>query len=318
MAANHFKILNSTKLHIEHLLLERGIIAVPGLGVFVSRRVPASLDGACLSSPAMVAGFDNYLPSPDDSELVSSVSRALSCDGDTARDLIAGDVEAMRKEMIVDGSCTIGSSGTLVADAGGVKFTPADGDNWLKCIDVEPLISKTAPAVAEEDDARREIFLRSLRRTASSAAAIAVFAVMAFIFSHLPGRNATDPQVASFGFEQTVLPVRPIDGSVNPEPSLVLIFNTPDDASSPVDEPVAVVNFPSANTDKYCLVVASLASRADADAYVSAYGQGYRVLEKDGRFRVYTLSGSTFESLNKAAIQGGEYTRHPNAWICRM
>ena len=56
---------------------------------------------------------------------------------------------------------------------------------------------------------------------------------------------------------------------------------------------------------------------ADAQEYVNTYGEGYKILEKDGRYRIYTLSGESFDSLNRAAIEAGEYTRHPNAWICR-
>ena len=63
--------------------------------------------------------------------------------------------------------------------------------------------------------------------------------------------------------------------------------------------------------------MASLASRADAEEYVATYGSDYKILEKDGRYRIYTLSGPSFSALNSAAAETGEFKRHPNAWICR-
>ncbi len=311
--------MNTTKLHIERLLRERGIVAVPGLGTFVSRRISSTLTDGSLSAPSQGFSFEHYSGNLADEELCASLARALECDTTHAANVLSEDVEAIRRELAIDGNSAIGDCGMLKAEGTQVSFTSADSNAWLKALALEPLsdvtVQENIDRAAEE---RRETFMRSLRRTASSAAAIAVFAVLAFVFSQLPGRKAGDPQVASMGFEQPALPVQPIMPGGQAEPSLVLIFNTPADASCPVEsEPVVIAQLPKEDKSKYCLVVASLASMADAQEYVNTYGEGYKILEKDGRYRIYTLSGESFDSLNRAAIEAGEYTRHPNAWICR-
>jgi len=233
---------------------------------------------------------------------------------------MADDVAHIRREIEIEGCAEIANCGKLTGTSLGLSFEAKNEASWLKAIpvaalDAEEKVEVLDPAV----QMRREAFLRSLSRTASSAAAIAVFAVLAFVFSQLPGRQAGDPKVASLGFEQQSLPVQPINGEARrPDPSLVLIFNTPADASSPVEsDPIAVVQLPGQHDDAYCLVVASLASRSDAEEFIK-YNEGdFKILEKDGRFRVYTMTGESYASLYHAATDAGMFTKHPNAWICK-
>lgn len=311
--------MNTTKLHIERILAEHGIVAVPGLGTFVARRVSSSLNGNKLSAPGSTVGFEYYSEMLEDGELCASLSRALNCETSQATNIIAEDIENIRREISLEGQSIIGNCGSLRSDDSILSFEAKTEDNWLQKLSIEPLSEIVAEEEIEnENERRREAFMRSLRRTASSAAAIAIFVLIAFIFSQMPGRRVGDPQVASMGFEQPTLPVQPISGA-SAEPSLVLIFNTPADASCPVEsEPIAIAQLPkNYPADKYCLVVASLASRADAEEYVATYGSDYKILEKDGRYRIYTLSGPSFSALNSAAAETGEFKRHPNAWICR-
>lgn len=173
-------MLNTTKLHIERLLLERGIVAVPGLGMFVSRRVAASLEGDKISAPDVVFGFENYALGTSDDELSLSITRALGCDRDHANDIIAHDVEMIRRELNIEGHSDLGSYGSLAASATGATFESDTAGSWLQTFDIAPLQSVVAAQQTEnEAERRREVFLRSLRRAASSAAAIATFGIMA-------------------------------------------------------------------------------------------------------------------------------------------
>ena len=297
------------------MLSERGYVAVPGLGTFVSRRVSSTLNDNGVAAPGATTSFESYNGILADDDLCASLSRALECDTTQAAAIISDDIEGIRREISLDGMSAIPSCGILRSNGTTLTFETATYDNWLQDLAIEPLGKlETTDVVDAAAELRREAFMRSLRRTASSAAAIAIFALIAFIFSQMPGRQTGDPQVASMGFEKSALPVQPIAPGVQAEPSLVLIFNTPADASCPVEsEPIAIAQLPA----KYCLVVASLASRADAEDYVRTYGPEYKILEKDGRYRIYTLTGDSFDTLNSAATASGEYTRHPNAWICR-
>lgn len=313
--------MNNTKLHIEHLLLEYGFVAVPGLGSFISHHIPATLnaDGE-LSAPFNQISFETYNSHLADDELCASLSRALECDTTVAANILADDIEHIRRQIEIEGCVEIGSCGKLIQNNIGLSFEAKAETPWLKAIPVSALDAEEKQDMIDvAAEMRREAFMRSLSRTASSAAAIAVFAVLAFVFSQLPGHHTGDPKVASMGFEQQSLPVQPISGEARkPEPSLVLIFNTPADASSPVDaEPIAVAQLPKSHTDAYCLVVASLANRSEAEEFIKYNEGNFSILEKDDRFRVYTMTGESYAALYRAAKDAGEYTRHPNAWICK-
>lgn len=300
---------------------ESGFVAVPGLGTFISHHVPASFgaDGE-LTAPSDKVSFETYNSHLADDELCASLARALECDTTAAANILADDVEHIRREIEIAGSVEIGNCGKLTKNNIGVSFEAKTEAPWLRSIAVSTLDAEEKPDMPDvAAEMRREAFLRSLSRTASSAAAIAVFAVLAFVFSQLPGRKAGDPQVASLGFEQQSLPVQPISVEAGkPEPSLVLIFNTPADASSPVEaEPIASAQPAGNDTDAYCLVVASFARRSDAEEYIKYTEGEFNILEKDNRFRVYIMTGDSFASLYHAATDTGIFTNHPNAWICK-
>ena len=314
--------MNNTKLHIEHLIAEHGFVAVPGLGTFVSRHMPAAFDAdGQLVAPADIVSFETYNSQLSDDELCASLVRALECDTTAASNILTDDVEHIRREIEIEGHSEIGRCGRLVKNSAGIDFEVKNDASWLQALPVAALDAEEKPDPADiAAQMHREAFLRSLSRTASSAAAIAVFAVLSILFSQLPARQPEDHKYASLGIEkQSSLPVRPINADTRrAEPSLVLIFNTPADASSPVEsDPIAVVQLPKAGDDAYCLVVASLASRADAELFIK-YNQGdFNILEKDGRFRVYTMTGESFASLYHAATDAGMFEKHPNAWICK-
>lgn len=74
----------------------------------------------------------------------------------------------------------------------------------------------------------------------------------------------------------------------------------------------------NADADKYCLVVASLPSRKLAEDYISKSSESnLSILEKDGRFRIYALTGETVSQTMSQAKMTGLMSRYPKAWVCR-
>lgn len=68
------------------------------------------------------------------------------------------------------------------------------------------------------------------------------------------------------------------------------------------------------DTDKFCVIVASFATRAQADTYLAEHtGKHMGIIEKDNRFRVYAATGSNYE---QAASQK-PLIGNPDAWVCR-
>lgn len=72
------------------------------------------------------------------------------------------------------------------------------------------------------------------------------------------------------------------------------------------------------NTDRYCLIVASLPSRALAEEYIEkSKNNRLEILEKDGRFRIYAATGESSKAILANARKAGLLQRYPNAWVCR-
>ncbi len=71
-------------------------------------------------------------------------------------------------------------------------------------------------------------------------------------------------------------------------------------------------------TDKYCLVIASLPSRAHAEEYIeNSKTEQLEILEKDGRYRVYAATGESSKATLSNAKKSGLMAQYPKAWVCR-
>ena len=72
------------------------------------------------------------------------------------------------------------------------------------------------------------------------------------------------------------------------------------------------------STDKYCVVIASLTSRAQAEKFIASTGnRNLQILEKDGKFRVYAATGATYNEALAIARNNGLLTRYNGTWVCK-
>lgn len=325
--------MTSIDPHIERLLATRSYVSVPGLGAFVSRRISAAVEGDTINAPALSTAFDHY-PDIADDGLSASVARATGSDTATAAATVEADVQFVNQQLAIEGHYAIAGVGTLLRNAdGSIGFVPQPAEPWLPALTLTPLkASETVAPVAAP--AMSDAFARSLRRTASSAAAIAIFAFLAFIFTQLPlGRNNPDEPLTA-GLTPSTAPARPtID--FTPSSPLVLILNTPADASetisseatpapatetgttTPARGETAAISADGNADDRYCLIVASLANADEAAKYLATAPDGLRLIVIDGRYRIAALTGPTYADVQRAATASGLLTRYPSAWICR-
>lgn len=326
--------MNQTKKHIIYLLERRGVVDIPGLGVLSSNRRAAAFDGNHLLAPGTIISFCSDEESADSQELVNSMARAQEISKEEAEQNVCMQLGDIRHELNTKGESQLGSLGSFEMRNGIISFTQsAYSGAGMKypVIDLQPIkIEKTKkeslpPYITEEN---RDDFMRSLRRTASSAAAIAIFAFIVFIVSQIPGRQQPAQQ-ASFAIEnkaaQTSLRPVSLTATEKEDAPMIVVFNTPADASCEVEyanestAPSATDHYTEqkASSARYCLVVASLANKKEADAYMSMSNDDLRLLEKDGRFRVYILEANTPEALVKQANDADIYSSYPSAWVCR-
>lgn len=71
-------------------------------------------------------------------------------------------------------------------------------------------------------------------------------------------------------------------------------------------------------SDEYCLIVASLPTKALAERFIAESGNGnFGILEKDGRYRVYAATGTTSNQAYAIARDNGLFKRYKGAWVCR-
>lgn len=318
--------MNETKRHIAYLLESRGFAEIPGIGSFSRHHRSATFEGLRLMPPADIVSF-SYLPDGCDSvELQHSIMRATGMDSEQAFARMTQDIGDIHRELNVGNSSDIERVGTLQQSGDSIAFSPAAQDfatfdyPVIELHDIKKKKEDSPRASGQITELQRETFMRSLSRTASAAAAIAVFILVTFVVSQLPGRHSIVNE-ASFAVDPAPMPVAT---AVSGEPvkvndaSLILIFNTPADASSPVEYVTEEqLDEQKRQESRYCLVVASLANKAEADKYMAYAPEGLSVLEKDGRYRVYVLEASTAEELTAKAEADGIYKTYPSAWVCR-
>ncbi len=72
------------------------------------------------------------------------------------------------------------------------------------------------------------------------------------------------------------------------------------------------------DTDPYCLIVASLATKEQANLYLKQKGdKSLRCLEKDGKFRIYAATGTSSTQAYAATKSPNFKKRYPGAWVCK-
>jgi hypothetical protein len=75
---------------------------------------------------------------------------------------------------------------------------------------------------------------------------------------------------------------------------------------------------PDNNSGRYCLIVASLGSMAEAETYVAQHkDSNLSILAKDGHYRVYALTGESIADVQAKSKTTGVSARYPDAWVCR-
>ncbi|MDE6464169.1 MAG: hypothetical protein K2L16_06015 [Muribaculaceae bacterium] len=345
--------MNITALHIAHLLPGCRAIAIAGLGVFERLLIPASYDAVnhLITPPSIRIVFEHDAQVASSDCLIDSIVRRESMTADEARRRIETDAAEIENTLLRQGRyefsnvCTLrlASSGTIACTASD-NFVDSLACGWLEPLMLRPLdapvreaaaAGATAAAAAEVETSvvhRREIFSRSVRIAASTAAAIAVFAIVALVsgfVNRLSDSNADSPSMASVNPAARHVLDASVAGTAVEAP-LVLVVNTPADGVDearvrPVrsEESAARESRPETaeQTDgPYCLVVASFASRAEAETFINAYSNrisGLNVLESQGRIRVYARTGSDAAALTSEARQQGIYELFPSAWVCR-
>lgn len=240
--------------------------------------------------------------------------------------------------------------------AGSLLFTPnrpvcfSPSYMWLQPLRLQSVndLVRNREAVVSGNDYKISPLRRYVVRAARVAASLALLLALGFMLS--TPIQFKDAQYASFGienFKSSGTDDRLSDSEFFRRPgesssALVIVLGCHSDASEVADTAShnaykrsrqtverrysLTDNIPNIISeteqvrfnpdDKYCLVVASLASEAEALKYVEkSKNNQLGILAKDGRYRVYAATGETSRQAQSHAKTLAD--RYPGAWVCR-
>lgn len=303
--------------HIEYLLQSHDCVIVPGIGAVLAHGVSAYYadEEGVWHSPKRVFSFNAEL-NRTDGLLASSVARREGISMDAAARSVNAAVDEMRAELEQSRSLSLGACGSLHMDAEGfMSFVPGDCawlspmTLWLPAFEMYPVTRASEMERVASSAIRRSLWPGRLMR----AAQVAACAGLIFILGWVVMKNLTYNPAPQFATVGPVEALRPETVTRSQAPATLIL------ATAPADEVIEnrVVK-PQRADAAYFLVIASLASDAEAQKFISQYPDiNLGILEKDGRYRIYAASGASVAETNEAFSASGLASRFPTSWVCR-
>lgn len=338
--------MNDLIRHIEYLLASgHECVAVPGLGAVLAHGISARYDESCKAfvAPSRSFSFNPEL-NHNDGMLAWSLARGRGLTYDAAARMLAEEVADLKRDLSHEGVLALGRVGVLNMRDGRLDFIPGDPSLlspsilWLPQVNIVACDERRASRIAEvaEEDVVNSRFPRlrpRLMRAVKVAASLAVLVMLGVVVS--TPIKVDNPQYASMGYHPVTksVVVGEDHSRLLPQPgeassSLRLVLRRHDDASAVADTAAhnayrrsrrhRAVNAVTADEDRFCVVIASLASRDEAERFiVRNSGLNLGILAKDGRYRVYAATSSTYAGAQQAAKSQTIAGHYPDAWVCR-
>lgn len=318
--------MNKLIPHIEYLLQSHDCIIIPGLGAVLAHGVLPYYDNATgvWQAPGRVVSFNPEL-SRTDGLLAGSVSRRDNISIEAASCIVKREAEAMRRNLDTDGKLELGAVGKLFKNGEGqISFEPAD-TAWLspECMwlpDLEmPLIASREKLDGQlEFEPSYSRWSVVARRASQIAAGIALVVALGWIAVQNMG-NAPMQQLASLlptVSQQQQEAAGPVICPDQTPPAVILRADPYPDSiienRAAKQEPVKL-----ADSSEYYLIVASLATSADAEKFIAENpGASLGVIKKDGRYRVYAAQGQTYAQVSEIGRKAPLANRFKDSWVC--
>ncbi len=315
--------MNTLSRHIEYLVRKHDCVIVPGWGAFVASYQSAHIDtdNFCITPPSRNIGFNPAL-THNDGLIAASIVRQTGISYDNAVDMISREIDTIRHQLDNDGEIAIGRIGIFRKNAEGTaSFEPyAIADNeffGLHSIEATPLLAQQAQKATTKESSkatRRDVFYLPISRNIFKvAASLALLVGLGFTLSTpiLKDENSLYAGVATVA---TTIQAKPIEITQRADAELFISIPNIEETTSTIIEASAATRLDE--SDRYCLIVASHATRAQAEKQV-ADNPHLRILESGNRFRVYAATGNTIEEARQAMDSPEFAQKYPDAWVCR-
>lgn len=318
--------------HIQYLISRHDCVVVAGLGAFVAQYESArfSSDGLTLLPPCRSLVF-NSVVSHDDGLLVSSVARREGVSYESARALVAQEVELLLRRIEMEGSVEISRVGRLLRNenAKAPMFIPELGQRAIVNAMYAALPRLTVATAVEEQDAtildvdthsRGHRIMRVIKPVARYAAAVALLLAVGATLStpSLVEHRVVDQ--ASLSIPE----VKPAKTIVLESPAAKAVQSTPVAVEAPMKRYPAVrlvSNLESdySESDYNCFViVASFTENTEAERFIALNGGAdkMKVLNRDGRYRVYNAVSNDYDAAYAYKSNNPQIlASHPQAWV---
>ena len=327
--------MSEIALHIEYLLTKHDCVIVPGWGAFIVQYSNAfSIEANDqYKKPSRLISFNSSV-SHNDGMLVSSIVRKHSVTYENACREVSDFVAALRKQLDYDGSVAIGRLGFFKKDSEVVVFEPCHTTS--ACNDVFGLMDlsiKTLAQIAQDARGAEDGYVDSNsenviklygRRFVQVAASIILLIGACFVLStpitydESTDFAGLDSAVKIKSPKQTV--VLATDGDLSialpkcaASESVVPAKESHETVAEQSKSVAESVEIPHNSAGIYYLIVSSLDTQAQADKFIAKHGGDLRVLEGDGRYRIYAAQSNSTKQLAK--VKHMLRNKYPDAWI---
>lgn len=316
----YFCSMISVLEHIEYLIARHDCVIVPGFGAFIAQYASSSCDGDGINwkKPMRQISFNGDLIH-NDGLLANSIIRKEGCNINTANTEIRENVANFYEQLRDGEELAFGKIGIFRQKEGKVVFEPfSKRDSACEYYGIESFSIQPLSYVEKEDaehssnNGWRISFNRSYLQI---AAAIFALLVISFALSTpVPFKDKTQDYASMSSFQLPGDDSFPFVSNVKE----LAIMMPRQDADS-----VVVKSYRSSGgasiaekeEDKYYLIVCSVLSRAEAEKFISMQNEDYdfRILEKNGKYRVYVATGNSINGLMKMKYEIAN--DFPDAWV---
>lgn len=300
--------------HIEYLMAGHDCVIVPGFGAFIARYDSAycESDGINWHRPERQISFNGELIH-NDGLLAGSIMRKEGCAFGVANDAISESVASFHKQLSAEGELSFGSIGIFKIKNKNIVFVPRRANVYdfygIGSFSMRPLCAAELPGKDKIDGNWRFSLNKDYLKIAAS---ILVLLVLSFVLS-TPISNKKGQQeyasMSTFGISSEgafpyVSEVKELAISLPPrDTDSVVVRGYKSGGGSVVDN------------DKYFLIVCSVLSQAEADKFIAGQSGNYtyKVLAKNGKYRVYVATGNSVNELMKLKYAIAD--DYPDAWV---
>ena len=342
--------MTNIALHIEYLLTKQDCVILPGWGAFISHHSRAfSFEDSCqFKRPNKHITFNQALDH-NDGMLAHSIIRREGVTYEAANKQIADFVASLKKQIEVDGTVALGRIGCFKSNDESMVFEPYSNANacdynfGLSDLNIKTLSqlmqTEVASANGQNDDTESTIIIPAWgKRFIQIAASIAVLLCMTFMLSTplsydskadyaalnspLKVHSATDNSL-QHGNEANLTIALPSTEAPVAEKSVIATEVLPKAITTEKSEPKAsepaaktTVEIPHNPDGIYYLIVSSFETRTQAEKFIAQHNDDLRILESDGRYRIYAAQSNSQKTLSSVAKH--LQSRYPGCWILRL